>query len=226
MTPAKKAMPKDEPESRAKKFVMPGIVIAVLLAGAFGIYHIVSGDSPKKRVLETVAIKLVPPPPPPPKEPPPEPPKMVEEQKIEQPVDKPMDSPKDEPPPGPLALDAKGEAGSDAFGLGGKIGGADYTGGGGGTRFGHFAVMIQDRVSRSLHDDDKLGSEKFRATLRLWLSEAGKIERVQLLRTTGNSDIDSRIEQVIAAMPQLPESPPKDMPQPIVVRIGARAGLG
>jgi len=31
---------------------------------------------------------------------------------------------------------------------------------------------------------------------------------------------------VIGAMPTLPEAPPKDMPQPIVVRIGARAGFG
>ena len=222
MKPARK----EEPESKAKKYAMPATVLAVLLACAYGVYHVVSGDSPRKRVLDTVAIKLVEPPPPPKVEPPPEPPKMVEEQKIEPPVDKPMDAPRDEPPPGPLALDAKGEAGSDAFGLGGKIGGADYTGGGGGTRFGHFAVMIQDRVSRSLHDDEKLGNEKFRATVKLWLSEAGKIERVQVLHTTGNSNTDSRIEQVIGAMAPLPETPPKDMPQPIVVRIGARAGLG
>ena len=220
-----KPAPKAKAESKAKKYAVPLAVVLVLVMAGYGVVRVVTGDSPRKRVLETVAIKLVAPPPPP-KEPPPEPPKMVEQQKIEQPVDKPMDTPKDEPPPGPLALDAKAGPGSDSFGLGGKIGGADYTGGGGGTRFGHFAILIQDRVTKSLHDDDKLGGEKFRATLKLWFSDAGKIERVQVLHTTGDSNTDSRIEQVIGAMGALPEAPPKDMPQPIVLRIGARAGLG
>jgi hypothetical protein len=219
------AAPKNLPQDKYRKYVMPGIAALVLLAGGFGIYRIVTGDTPRKRVLETVAIKLVPPPPPEVK-PPPEPPKMVEEQKIEQPVDKPMDAPKDEPPPGPLALDAKGEAGSDAFGLGGKLGGADFFGGGGGTRFGHFAILMQTSISKSIHDDEKLNTEKFRATVKVWLSEAGKIQRVQVMHTTGDAGTDNRIEQVIGAMPVLPEAPPKDMPQPIVVRIGARAGIG
>ena len=127
-----KPVAKKQP-SKASKYIMPAVAVLVFLAGAFGVYHVVTGDSPKKRVLDTVAIKLVPPPPPP-KDPPPEPPKLVEQQKIEPPIDKPMDAPKDEPPPGPLALDAKGEAGNDAFGLGGKVGGADFmSGGGGGT---------------------------------------------------------------------------------------------
>ena len=200
---------------------------AAAILAAYGIYHVVTGDStPRKRVLDTVELKLVPPPPPPKVEPPPEPPKMVEEQKIEQPVDKPMDAPKDAPPPGPLALDAKGGAGSDAFGLGGKIGGSDYMGDGGGTRFGHFAVLMQDQISKSLRDDDKLNINKFRATLKVWLSNSGKIERVQVLHTTGDDTTDTRIVQVIDAMPTLPEAPPEDMPQPVIVRIGARSSVG
>jgi hypothetical protein len=175
-------------------------------------------------VLDTVALQLVPPPPPPPKEEPP-PPKMVEEQKIEPPVDKP-DAPKDAPPPGPLALDAKGGPGSDAFGLGGKIGGSDFLNDGGGTRFGHFAVLMQDQISQSLRRDDKLNIDKFRATIKVWLSRAGKIERVQMLHTSGDDNTDSRIVQVIDGMPTLPEAPPEDMPQPVIVRVGARSSVG
>ena len=215
-----------KPVDKDRNIIVPVVAVLVLLAGGYSVFRVVTGDSPRKRVMDTVAIKLVQPPPPPKVEPPPEPPKMVEEQKIEPPVDKPMDSPKDEPPPGPLALDAKGGPGGDAFGLGGKAGGADFLNGGGGTRFGHFAILMQDRISKSLHDDDKLNAEKFRVTLKVWLSDLGKIQRVQVLHTTGDGDIDSRIEQVIGTMPTLPEAPPKDMPQPIVVRIGARAGFG
>jgi periplasmic protein TonB len=220
MSPA----PKRQPKSR--RYVVPVVMTLIFLAAGYGVMRVVTGDSPRKRVMETVAIKLVQPLPPPPKVEPPPPPKMVEEQKIEPPVDKPLDSPKDEPPPGPLALDAKGGAGNDAFGLGGKAGGADFLSGGGGTRFGHFAILMQDRISRSLHDDEKLNAEKFRATIKVWLSDEGKIQRVQVLHGSGDSGTDSRIEQVIGAMPALPEAPPKDMPQPIVVRIGARAGFG
>lgn len=215
-----------KPAAKDRNIIVPVVAVLVLLAGGYGVFRVVTGDSPRKRVMDTVAIKLVQPPPPPKVEPPPEPPKMVEEQKIEPPVDKPMDSPKDEPPPGPLALDAKGGPGGDAFGLGGKAGGADFLNGGGGTRFGHFAILMQDRISKSLHDDEKLNAEKFRVTLKVWLSDLGKIQRVQVLHTTGDSNTDSRIEQVIGTMPTLPEAPPKDMPQPIVVRIGARAGFG
>ena len=213
-----------EQESKAKKFAMPAVVLLVLLACAYGVFHVVSGDSPRKRVLDTVAIKLVPPPPPPPKDVPP-PPKIVEEQKIEPPSEKPEAPKNDEPPPGPLALDAKGEAGSDAFGLGGKIGGADYTGGGGGSRFTRYADMMGGVIQKALHDDDKLGAAKYRATVKIWLTDAGKVQRIEVMHGSGDNTIDARIEQVIAAMPALPEAPPKDIP-PVILRIGARAGLG
>ncbi len=215
---------KRDGEGGWQRYAVVMVVGLVLLAAVYGVVRVINGDnSPRRRVMETIAMQIVPPPPPPKTEPPPEPPKTVEE-KIEPPVDKP-DAPKDEPPPGPLALDAQAGPGGDAFGLGGKIGGADYTGGGG-TRFGHFAVMMQERISKSLHDDEKLNADKFRATIKVWLSGAGKIERVQLLHSSGSADTDSRIEQVIGAMPALPEAPPSDMPQPVIVRIGARPGIG
>jgi protein TonB len=121
-------------KSHKRDYRVAAIVAVVLLAAGYGIASVIGGDTtPRKRVMETVALKLIAPPPPPPKqEPPPPPPKLVEPQKIDPPIDKPeAPKPADAPPPGPLALDAKGGAGSDSFGLGGKPGGADFTGGGG-----------------------------------------------------------------------------------------------
>ncbi len=223
-------------DGRRRHYVV-AVVVAVFLGGAYYIFTVVNDDTaPKKRVTETIALKLVPPPPPPPpkQEPPPEPPKLVE-QKIEPPVDKPDDRPKDEaPPPGPLALDAQGGAGSDAFGLAAKPGGTDFLiggngGGGRGTavnRFGHYASLMQDQIGRRLHQDDKLDVSQFRATIRVWVSESGKVEKVEFARTTGDGQLDQRIEEVIGTMPVLPEAPPKEMPQPVIVRIGATPGLG
>jgi TonB family protein len=215
------------PKKPKKRSLVGPIVAGVaLIAISFGIFKVVSGGSSQhKRVVDTVSLKLLPPPPPPPpKEEPPPPPKMVEKQKIQPPIDKPEEKVKqvDEPPPGPLALDAKGGPGSDSFGLGGKQGGADYVGGGGnGTRFGHYAVLMQDQITRRLHEDDKLDFAKFRATVKIWVSGNGHIARVEILHGTGDQDLDERIRQAIASMPGLPESPPADMPAAIV-RVGAR----
>jgi hypothetical protein len=231
-----------EPESKSgekwRRYMVASAVVLVFLAASYGVYHVVNGDAgPKKRVVEVMALKLVPPPPPPPpkEEPPPPPPKMVE-QKIEPPPT-PDDKPKDDAPPpdAPLALDAQGSAGSDAFGLGAKPGGQALQlgqtigGGGGGTGgngFGHYASLMQDQISKRLRDDEKLNSNKFRATIRVWLSSIGKVDKVQVLRTTGDTQIDTLIEQAIGTMPPLPESPPKEMPQPVIVRVGALPGVG
>jgi len=224
-------------ESSGKRYAVLATVALIFLTGAYAVFRVVTDDAtPKKRVLETIAVKLVPPPPPPPPpkvEPPPEPPKMVEEQKIQPPVDKPDDQPKTEtPPPGPLALDAPGGPGGDAFGLASRPGGTDFLlgggggGGGGGNRFGHYAALMQDQIGRRLHQDDKLDVSKFRATLRIWVTAAGQVEKVELTRTTGDDQIDQRIEQMISSMPKMPEAPPREMPQPVIVRIGATPGFG
>jgi|GEM_PF-7043567 len=213
-----------QPRRDLRRYVFPAICIAALLAGAYGIFSIVSGDSPRKRVIETVALRLIPPPPPK-VEPPPEPPKMVEEQKIEPPIDRPEDAPKDEPPPGPLALDAQAGPGGDAFGLGGKIGGADFLNGGGGTRFGHYQKLMMDKIADALQRDEKLRTAKRGGSVKIWLSETGKIERAQFLHASDDSATDRRIEEVIAAMPPLPEAPPKDMQRIIVMRVGVRSGV-
>jgi hypothetical protein len=212
-------------KKRPKRDYRVGVIVAVaVLAAGYGIAHVVNGDStPRKRVMDTVALRLVPPPPPPKEPPPPPPPKMVEKQKIDPPVDKPQaPKPAEAPPPGPLALDAKGGAGGDSFGLGGKPGGADYTGGGG-TRFGHYAILAQTQIQKRLREDEKLAAAKFHGTLKIWFSAAGAVARVEMLHGTGDAELDERIRQAIATMPGLPEAPPSDMPA-MLVRVGARAG--
>ena len=196
-------------------------VSAVTLAAAYGLFTVVSGDhSNHKRVVETIAIRVMPPPPE--VKPPPPPPKIVEQPKIQQPIDKPQTpKPVDAPPPGPLALDAKGGPGSDSFGLGGKQGGSDFLSGGGGTRGGHFAVMIVSQVERRLHEDEKLDSSRFKATVKIWFSPAGKVSRVEVLHSTGDHDTDERIRQAVLTMPGLPEAFPQDL-GPATVRVGGR----
>jgi protein TonB len=221
MTPNK---PNGQPPKKGHKrdYRVAIIVGVVLLAAGYGIASVVSGgEAPRKRVMDTVAIKILPPPPPPKTEPPPPPPKMVEPPKMQPPMDKPPDEPKpaDAPPPGPLALDAKGGAGSDSFGLGGKPGGADYTGGGG-SRFGHYGSVVGAQIKRWLAENEKLAGTKYRGTVKIWLTASGAISRVEILHGTGDAEVDGRIQQAIASMPAVSETPPSDMP-PMIVRIDA-----
>jgi protein TonB len=234
MNPRPKSPSRGNKEGWRRYALMAGVGI-VFSGGALAVYSVVhDGTQPRKRVMETIALKLVPPPPPPPAPPPPPPPpKMVEPQKIQPPIDKPDEKPQ-APRQGPLALDAQAGPGGDAFGLGGNPGGAPIClgcgngggGGGGAGRFAHYATLMQDQIGKRLHQDDKLDVAKFRATIRVWLNEAGKVERVEIARSTGDGQLDDRIQKVIGTMPAMPEALPSQMPQPVVVRLGATPGLG
>ncbi len=205
-------------------------VLALLVVGAgYGAYRWIAtmSSGPSKHVMEVVTLKLIQPPPPPPPPPPPVPPPPPEAKMIEQPKETP-DKPKAAEAPQPLALDAKGGPGSDSFGLGGRPGGAPLigggVGGGAGSKFGWYANLIQSEIQQVLQKDEKLGSSRYGITVAVWLSPSGRPERVKLLNTTGNHDIDQRIEQTLSAMPTLPQAPPQDMPQPVNLRIDSRAG--
>jgi periplasmic protein TonB len=212
---------------------LAGGVAFVFLAAAYGVYAMVNSDAvPRKRVMETIALKLVPPPPPPPPPPeaPPPPPKMLE-QKIEQPVDKPDDAPKPETPSqaadlgasqGPCTSSCVATSGRDPTYRPETIGGN----GPGRVNYGHYAALMQDQIGRRIRQDEKLEAAKFRATIRIWLDNVGGVQRVELARTTGDNDLDTRIRKMIGTMPALPEAPPKDMPQPVIVRLGATPGFG
>ncbi len=219
------------------RIVLVSTVALLFLAGGYWIYSVVNDDSaPRQRVMEIVALRILePPPPPPPKvEPPPEPPNVIEDQIIEPPVDAPPDDapPAEAPPEGPLGLDASGGGAGDSFGLQGRPGGRDLIGtprgggGGGGNNYGRYATLIQSQIDKSLRDDDMLEIAKFRTTMRIWLTPTGTVEKVELVRTTGDNELDQRIAQVISKMPAISEAPPSEMPQPVIIRIGATPGFG
>lgn len=213
----------NEKKPQKRDYRVAIVVGVLLLAAGYGIAHVIGGsEAPRKRVMDTVAIKILPPPPPPKTEPPPPPPKMVEPPKMQPPMDKPPDEPKpaDAPPPGPLALDAKGGAGSDGFGLGGKPGGADYTGSGGGSAVHRYGSMVGQQIKRWLAENEKLAGMKYRGEVKVWVTASGAISRVEILHGTGNQDTDSRLQQAIASTPAVPEAPPSDM-LPMIIRIDA-----
>jgi periplasmic protein TonB len=207
--------------------------IALLFAGA--LHFLLGGnDVPPRQVREITIVNITPPPPPPPPPPPQPEQKMIEQPKMAQPEikeDKPVEKPKDEPakdakndePPGPLALDAKAVGPGDLFNLAGKPGGNPYGGGGGGgSRFGWYASLVQAQIRNALDANSRTRKAVLQVQIRLWADGTGRVTRVQLVSSTGDSELDSIIRDQVLSGLTLREPPPKDMPMPINTRVTER----
>jgi hypothetical protein len=209
---------------RHRPALVAGCAAALVLgAGIFFLVH--GGKQTAHKVTEFTMVKLLPPPPPPP--PPQEQPvpKMIEQPKMVMPEQKPTQmqpQPKlSAPPTGPLGLDAKGEGPGDAFNLAGNAGGNGLLGGGG-SRWGWYAGIVQDQVGQILRSNDETRRAEFAADVEIWADAAGKITRVRLKTSTGNATLDRVIEDKLFAGVVLREAPPSDMPMPIVLRSTGR----
>ncbi len=207
-------------------------VIAIVMGGA--VYFLVGHDDmpPPRQVRELTIVNIVPPPPPPPPQKMPEP-KMIEQPKMAEPEikeDKPLEKPKDEPvkdaknqePPGPLSLDAKAVGPGDLFNLGSKVGGNPYGGGGGGSRWGWYASMVQSQIEAALRANNRTRNTVMQLQVRLWADGSGRVSRVQLVSSTGDAELDAIIRNDVLGSLMLREPPPKDMPMPMVTRVTAR----
>lgn len=203
-----------------------GLVLLVLAVVA---YFLTNGSKQTThKVTEFTMVKLLPPPPPPP--PPQEQPvpKMIEQPKMVTPEEKPVQAPQPKtntPPAGPLGLDAKGEGPGDAFNLAGNPGGNGILGGGGGSRWGWYASIVQDQVAQILRENGKTQRAQFDAAVEIWADADGKITRVRLKSSTGDASLDRAIENQVFADVVLRQPPPSDMPMPMVLRsTGRRPG--
>ncbi|WP_213737863.1 TonB C-terminal domain-containing protein [Bradyrhizobium sp. dw_411] len=198
------------------------------------VYFLVGHDDmpPPRQVRELTIVNIVPPPPPPPPQKMPEP-KMIEQPKMAEPEikeDKPLEKPKDEPvkdaknqePPGPLSLDAKAVGPGDLFNLGSKVGGNPYGGGGGGSRWGWYASMVQSQIEAALRANNRTRNTVMQLQVRLWADGSGRVSRVQLVSSTGDAELDAIIRNDVLGSLMLREPPPKDMPMPMVTRVTAR----
>lgn len=167
-------------------------------------------------------ISLVVPPPPPPKveEPPPEP----EMEEVDVPDDEPMDdlADADEPPPGEdLGLDADGVAGSDAFGLKAKKGGRGLIGGGSAHKW--YAGLIQKDLQATLAAIDDVRKGRYTVIVKIWLGDDGTVEDSELVRGSGDPNVDQALRNALASGVRVSRTPPEDLPQPIRLKISSRS---
>lgn len=202
--------------------------LALLVAAVLLLMKFLSGPSAKPAGVQQVALIKQPPPPPPPKPPekPPEPPKVKEEVKIDQPKDEPKpDEPKaaDDKPASdkPLGVDAEGGAGSDGFGLAGNKGGRDFltTGNGSGA---YYTGLLQRQFYEALSRNRKVLKEEFKVVVKVWLGDDGRVQKADIVNSSGNPKVDDLIQLTLLDMTPLKDVPPSSM-RPMQLRLSNRS---
>lgn len=197
--------------------------VAVLALIAWGVYSFVSkiDDKPRKPPKISLMPSTPPPPPPPPKEEKkPEPPK-------EQNKPPPMEQPKMAPaaPSADLKMDGPAGDGPSAFSAG-KITNEDLsnTGKGPGTSgafspFIYYANLMKGELQRQLTRNKELRELAYKADVQVWVNRDGSVSRFDLLKGTGDAELDEMLKKAIAASTAFSAAPPEKMPQPIRLRI-------
>src|SRR5262249_36462093 len=147
------------------------------------------------------------------------------------------------PPPtapggGRLALAAEATGEGDAFNLVGNPGGRGLLSGGGlgdGTgigsgdgfesRYGWYYAKLAAQIEDAYRKNKRLSTASARVEIRVWADRSGRISRVELVKSTGDPELDRVIQSVVGL--KLKEPPPSDIPMPMLARITARrAGSG
>lgn len=191
-----------------------GVCVATSVAG--GAFYLVKGMlanvTPPKKMIQQVT--LIVPPPPPQLEKPPEPEIKDEVRLPEAPPE-----PTNEPPPGSqLGLDADG-AGGDSFGLIGKKGGRDLLNS---DPFAWYGALLQQNITEHLMEDRRVRRTRYSVTLNLWIKADGRIERFELLGSSGDRGLDESLKTSLAQLGRFPDTPPDSLPQPLTLRITSR----
>jgi protein TonB len=201
--------------SRARERLRTALVVlvsaALLVAAFLGVRQLLKeAGGPKRRQVQ------------------PERPKEEVKQEIKTPE---PDKAKDDAPPSPdLGLDAEGAAGGDSFGLVGRPGGRDITtiGGAGGSGGGIgrintalYASQLQSQLQDELNRNERLRAAEYRALVKLWVNADGKIARVELAGSTGDAELDRRLQGALEEARKL-RPPPEGVAQPIKLELVAR----
>jgi protein TonB len=132
------------------------------------------------------------------------------------------------PPAGEqLGLDAEGSGPGDGFGLAAKKGGRDITTLGGEAtvdraKFAWFTGQVQSFLQEQFQKNDKLRRADYRVVVRVWFSRDGRLERFELVDSSGSEEIDQNLKVTMADLPRMRQAPPADLPQPVKLRVTSR----
>ncbi len=213
------------------------IVVVVVVLGYFVWQWANSMAGIKREAPMINAIIPLPPPPPPPPEPetPPEPEEPQEEELIEPELDPdptPLDEPtpvEDDTPPTPsdntseaMQMDSDAQAGSDAFNI--AAGSGRGMAGSGGGRVGNatYSQYLGYALQKILRDDERTRMLVYRMRINLWLSDSGDISRVELINSSGDTDVDQAVVAALREVRRLDERPPPSLDMPVRIALNSR----
>jgi outer membrane biosynthesis protein TonB len=100
-------------------------------------------------------------------------------------------------------------------GSGGRGGG----GGGGGSAWGRFRASGEAQIRSALEANARTRKATMQLKIRLWADSSGRVNRVQLMASTGDAELDAVIRDQVVGGLMLHEPPPKDMPMPVTISI-------
>ncbi|MBI5750794.1 MAG: energy transducer TonB [Hydrogenophilales bacterium] len=211
-------MSKQAWRARLPKLMM-GAVLLLVLAGMFFVIKgfIDSAEKPSKSKVQIISL-VKPPEPKPPEQKPPEPEKQEIKEEVQ--VDQPNPEPADSPPEG--LTSSLGPGADGGFGLAAGDGKGTGRIGGGGNVFNWYASLLQQALQEQLAASEKAKNVAYKVLVKVWVSTSGKVERYEVMNSSGNSEVDVTLRAILSSLRELKEAPPPDMPQPLKLRIVSR----
>ncbi|HDS1076852.1 TPA: TonB family protein, partial [Stenotrophomonas maltophilia] len=142
-----------------------------------------------------------------------------------EPLDQP--TPAEEPTPtadntDPVTMNADAQAGGDNFGIQSGSGGGSSgvgRGGAGNATYGRYlGYLMQQAISR----DDKVKRLAFQLQVNVWLASDGRLEKVELVRGSGNEEADAAVLDALRRIGKVDQAPPPSLDFPARVLIQGR----
>ncbi|NVZ63417.1 energy transducer TonB, partial [Pseudomonas gingeri] len=114
------------------------------------------------------------------------------------------------------------QAGGDAFNIGAGKGGGMAGAGGGRLGNGTYSQFLAYTFQRVLKENPELRNLAFSLQTDVWLSAAGDITRVELVKSSGDPRLDTQVLAALRAAPRLNERPPASMTLPVRISLQGR----
>ena len=93
----------------------------------------------------------------------------------------------------------------------------------GGYRWMAYADAVSKELEASLRANSTTRNSRFNVSYEIWIDPKGRVTRVQLVKPSGNADVDAAFRDEILPRLKLP-APARDMPMPITGSIASKTG--
>lgn len=190
---------------------LAGVAIIFFLAAS---YHttVVKKEAPVSMLMPVEA----PPPPPPPKE-------IKQETAETQPIEQPITPTQQITRDNAITQNADAQEGGDSFGIGAGSGeGTRGAGVAGMFNRGPYALYMAKAIARAVEADKALAARLSQISVRVWVSSAGKITRLELASSTGSAEVDRALQDFIRGMAPFDQAPPQSILDSLPVEMTVR----